>query len=396
MLFYLPIPTTAYSYSDTQQNTQITTDFSARSRLESRSDRDFAQATDDDLTSLLSRARIGLSADLGNWSARLQVQLADQHAWGGGAPANTSVIETGLLYAHYADEHRQATIGRQKIALGDQRLLGPLEWANRARSFDGVRYQDGQWDAAAFGIGATAKRPPNARITYVSTDWSGGKTSYILKTDQQPAGGSTIHTLDHIWKAPLGTYMAEVEAAVQVGEAAGKDHAAYALHAALSHQVSERATVTVEANIASGGTSAGYSKTFDNLYPTNHLFYGSADLFGWRNMQEIALKSEISLDERSQLSIAAHKFWLFDAQDAWYGAGGSPNRKNGGIFLDPSGNSGRDVGAELDLNYSRRIGEGGNLSLGASIFFAGDFVKRQITGPPRDHTWLYLSYTHRF
>lgn len=395
MPFFLPYAISVAA-ADQVHSTQIQTDLEFRSRLEGRSDRDFSRATDDDVTTLLTRIRPGITISDAPWTGRLQVQYTEGRSWTGGAETLTNDFEASLVFAQYKKADLQVTVGRQKIAIGDQRLIGPLEWANRARSFDGIRYQQGMWDAAAFAIGASANRPENARVGYVSTDWSAGKTSYIVKTDSPAVGNTAIHTLDHIWKGRLGELSAEAEAAIQFGEAGGRDHFAYALHASATKKLGQKTSITLEANLASGGSPTGDSRTFDNLYPTNHLFYGAADLVAWKNMQEIAVSAKTQVDDKSQLSLAFHKFWLFDTKDAWYGAGGGINRKNGGTFWDPTGNSGRDIGSEVALNYSRALSNGGNLSLGASLFSAGDFVKSQVAGPIRDQVWFYLSYSQRF
>ncbi|MGE0002489.1 MAG: alginate export family protein [Fimbriimonadaceae bacterium] len=396
MLFLFPLVSANWYAAEFQDQIKATTDVEARARLEGRSDPDFARATDDANTQLLLRIRPGVTVTKEAWTGRLQFQYTEGRTWKTGPDSYTNDLDASLVYLQYSKDGTQVTIGRQKVVLADQRLIGPLEWANRARSFDGARYKRGEWDVAAFAIGVSANRPRNARVGYVSRDWNGGKTTYILKTDSLPAGNTTVHTLDHVWKGAVGEMQGEVEAAIQAGGAAGKDHFAFALHAGLTRKIGGQASVTLEANMASGGSSAGNSKTFDNLFPTNHLFYGSADLVSWRNMQEIALRSKIAVDEQSDMSLAVRKFWLFDSKDAWYGAGGGPNRGPAGPFLDPTGGSGRDLGTEIDFEYGLKLGARGGINLGAALFVPGHFVKNQVAGPIRNQLWFYASSSFKF
>ncbi len=57
-------------------------------------------------------------------------------------------------------------VGRQELSLGDQRLVGPLDWAMQARSFDAVRLSGQAKDLAYELFGAMTRAP---------SDFEGGR-----------------------------------------------------------------------------------------------------------------------------------------------------------------------------------------------------------------------------
>lgn len=375
---------------------QFKTDIEFRTRFERRSERAFGGIPGDDSSNLFSRFRPGLTATGDKWLARLQLQYAHNLNWTRAKNFSIEDFETSLMYFQLNDDEQTWTIGRQKIALGDQRLIGPLEWANQARSFDGARYQSGSWDACFFGVGVSANRPLDAKVGLVSFKSDLGTTSYIFKSDQVGVTDTRVHTLDHLWKDSDGPTKYEVELALQTGNVGTKDLDAYALHAGMKTPIGRSMQIQLDGNIASGGQSSTHTKSFDNLYPTNHLYYGSADMVGWKNMQEIAIGAHYSVDTYSKMSLTFHRFWLFDETDSWYGAGGSANKRPGGTFSDSSGSSGNDVGTEINLDFGKSFGENGIINTGIAWFVPGRFIKNQLGGTAKTQTWFYFSYGVKF
>src|SRR5262249_3944731 len=151
-----------------------------------------------------------------------------------------------------------------------------------------------------------------------------------------------LTTLSHWYNRKCGEWTFDVEGAVQFGRNQGKDQRAWAVHAAVWHPLGPKTKGFLECNAASGGGNADTVFTFDNLYPTNHKFYGSMDLQSWRNMNELAAGVVHQFDPKTDAKAHWHSFTLRDAADAWYGAGGAPNKGAFGDFADPTGLSGRN------------------------------------------------------
>lgn len=382
---------------DQAPSIKYSADVESRVRFERRIDRAFGADSTDGRSELLWRVRPGITFSGDGWRGKIQWQYAHSMIWTPARNFSTENQDASLAYVQFDLGKGKLTAGRQKINLDDERLIGTLEWSNLARSMDGVRYQGDGWDAFAFQFGVAPNRPKDARVLGVNHKHSRGSTSYILKMDDTSAGDVSVHTLTHVWKGRIAPRVtAEAEAAIQFGRVAGRDLGAFAVHVRSNYAIDPKLSIGLEGNLATGGQSAGHTKTFDNLYPTNHKFYGAADLQAWRNMQEITAHLVYKPDSLSSLAVGWHHFWLFDKTDGWYGAGGGINSRPGGSFIDPTGSSGRYVGTELDLTYNRKLGNVGSLSIGVSWFDPGTFVTRLNGGNGRTQIWGFAMFGYRF
>ena len=125
-----------------------------------------------------------------------------------------------------------------------------------------------------------------------------------------------------------------------------------------------------EYNYASGDTHAGdgSTETFQNLFPTNHKFYGYMDLFSWQNLHNPEISLRVAPMKNVTAELDFHGFWLASTDDSWY-------RSNGLTTVRPiSPNASNFVGTELDFvlnwNVNRRL----SLQMGYCHFFAGDYL----------------------
>ena len=390
-------PTTVFVATAHHKKVNITADVDTRLRFERRIDRDFNRTNSDNRSELLLRVRPGVTAKLAKWSARLQWQLAESVVWTPQRNFSATNSDATVASIMYTDGPQKVTVGRQKIGFADERLIGPLEWINLSRSMDGVRFQNASWDVFAFRIGLAPNRPRDQRMAGVVHNHRYGTTAYLLKTDKVGADDVTIHTLNHVWKEKVNKgFRTEIEIAGQIGKIGSRDLAAFAAHGRATWQLNAASTVAVEANLASGGQSAGHIKTFDNLLPTNHKFYGAMDTIGWRNMEEVTLLATHKTDPKGSITFGWHNFWLFDATDGWYSAGGPINARAGGLYQDPTGSSGRHLGTEFDLQYSRVINPSSTLTCGIAVFQPGGFVKSFNPGASRNQVWAYGALTYKF
>jgi hypothetical protein len=345
-----------------------------RERLESRTGRD----------DILTRIRVGANSQL---SPKLTAELQYQFAY----ERSTTHSDVSLAYLQLKAEGSAWTVGRQKIAIGNQRLIGPLEWSNVARSFDGVRVKANGWDLWAAKVGLSYPLPRDARLAAASYASTYGLSSLIADWD----GAQDIYTFDHLYDRKVNRWRMDFEGALQGGRNAGRRHEAWAVHGRAAYDLSVRHSLFIEANAASGGGTGNVSRTFNNLFPTNHPFYGIMDLQGWKNMNELALG--LDLKARNDLLVRAswHGFSLRDSSDAWYGAGGAPNRFAGGTYVDPTGTSGRDVGNEIDLEAAWTVNKAFTLSGGVATFNPGTFV-RKLSGNGDRQYWGFLQAQYRF
>ncbi len=204
-----------------------------------------------------------------------------------------------------------------------------------------------------------------------------------------------IQTLDHFVTIGAGGFKLKLEGAVQYGSNNSRDQRAWAGHANLSKEILPKTTLGFTADAASGGGNSTTSRTFDNLYPSNHDQYGLADLQGWKNMNHLAISLENRSFKSLTLRASANSYSLRDPSDGWYTATGVINPGPKGPLIDPTGQSGRDIGQELDFQASYSIKHFGKISAGIAIFEPGNFIQN-LTGHSNQMTFGFLQYSLGF
>lgn len=368
----------------------------ARERFERRLNKDFDITKVDNRGDLLSRWRLGAQGNFAKaLSGEVQFQYAGNAIWTKKKNYGTENRDLSLAYAKFKSRDWTINAGRQKINIGQQRLIGSFEWNNVGRSYDGLRIQNKSWDVFAGRIGLAFPLPAEARIAgIVHMDPKIGNTMLVLKHDEGTTGKVDIQTLDHSFLRSFGALAFEAEGALQVGKNLGKDQRAWAFHAKLaSNQMSVKPYV--ELNVASGGSDASKNRAFDNLYPTNHGKFGIADMCGWKNIEHLAIGMDYSVNKDLSLKASWNHFRLQNARDAWYGASGASNSHGGVPFKDPTGASGREVGSEFDFDVTYTFSKNWSLSSGLAIFNPGGFVKN-LTGQSDRQVWGYIQMLARF
>lgn len=380
--------------ADTVQQLRFEAEY--RARFERRLDKDFSKSNRDNRTDFFQRARIGMKfhGD-GNWTGFAQFQFAHDLIT---TPQRNSSDESRdilLAYARQKNKTETLTLGRQKIDIGSERLIGSLEWVNRSRSFDAIRFQTPQFDAFAAEVGIQNLQPQQARIVGISAPNRDGATTLIFKHDKA-ATSTDIWTLSEASKGLFHGLNYDFEGALQNGHTGGKPVEAWAVHLQTGKMLSRTSQLGLEWNAASGGSSAGTTvRTFDNLYPTNHKFYGLMDMQAWKNMSQIALIYSSKVRPDVDLKARIGKTWLQDSRDAWYGATGVPNRYSGGALSDPSGASGKDLGTEFDLESVWKKNSKESFLFGAGLYRPGHFVSH-LTGSSQPQVFTCLQYSLRF
>lgn len=381
---------------DTSKTPTFNAYIDLRERYESHQNPTFSGLDDKNLDNLYSRLRIGVAYDShAKLSGAAEYQNSNNLFWNQNGNGTIQSSDASLAYLKYSTGNITAIGGRQRIDLGQQRLIGETDWLNLGRSFDAGRIQSGQWDAWAGGVGVANNEPLTARIEDLThTDKCWGTTSFIEKHDLGPVATIDIQTLDHFVTHSFGKTVLDAEGAVQYGSSNGRDQRAWAWHVGVKEPILPKTTLGIEGNAASGGGNATTSRTFDNLYPSNHDLYGLADLVGWKNMNELAVKLENHPMKSLTLRAEAHSFSLRDNSDGWYNALGSVNVGSGGPLKDPTGASGGDLGQEYDLLATYSWKHVGSFMAGIAFFEPGHFVAN--LGNSSQLTYGFLQYRLQF
>lgn len=335
-------------------------------------------------------------------------------------------------------------IGRQELSYGDERLVGAFAWNNIGRVFDAakVRWQNSLFAAEAFtskivlpddnsfntwndynlfsGVHLTTKKVPKTLTElyfFARNDGIGSATAQdpVSFPPFQMAGpvARDIYTLGGRIKSganEFGAFDFTVEGAYQFGNWKGTltgdrvDHNAYAFVANAGYtfeEVSSKPRVALEYSYASGDSDPNDDEhnTFDNLYPTNHKFYGYMDFLSWQNLHDVRGIFQMKPHPQVSLAVEGHLFWLADTADNLYNVGGAGR----GAGANPNGfgrNPGYDsfVGGEIDVIAGYALNKFASIEAGYGHFFAGKYIDQtwQNAGGSADADWIYLQTVIRF
>jgi len=285
------------------------------------------------------------------------------------------------------------TVGRQELVLGEQRLVGHVNWANAARSFDGarltarrpglqvdafttsvVRIRPGAWDRGGFGSRFHGLHLSTTRLVAqaVVEPYLLWRQDDDLRTEAGAPGDLSLGTLGvRIAGQVAGGFDYTSESVLQWGTLGSETQRARAQHLRLRTPARGRgARLTAEYNYASGDRASGDGRrgTFDPLYPTPHDKYGLADQVGWRNVHHLRAAVDVPA-AGLPLTAAYHSWWLASASDALYNAPGAV------VARSATGATDRHVGHGVDLQTARALTAHLQGSAGYAVVRPGAFLR---------------------
>jgi hypothetical protein len=381
---------------------KTTTRIEMRYRNEQRYNKDFDSSRSDHTDENQFRLRIGALFEnpKRDFAFMFQPQLAVDES-----EARTAFYQLYGEWRPTGMKRLQLRLGRQELSFGDERLVGRLDWFNTGRTFDGARaiYSSGGLTSSLFAtqLGNAPVKASRPKLYGLYNTLKIGAAQTVdfyglYKADRIAGVRQHVYTLGtrSARTAPKG-FGYTAEGAFQFGTRGSRGIEAWALHLDAVYSLSStwKPRFLVEYNAASGGNPDDPDKirTFDQLFPTNHIKYGYIDYQGWKNMRNLRLGVSASPRPNVTVGLDYHLFWLMNAREAWFGAGGSANTGTGGkVLRDPTGAAGKNVGSEIDLlatyAYSRTL----SFEAGYSRFLPGSFV-RQVNDGRDDHSdWFYV------
>ncbi len=329
-------------------------------------------------------------------------------------------------------------VGRQILSYGDERLVGAFDWNNFGRTFDAVKLT---YKTKGFTVDAFTSTPVviTSKNYNQSDFFNGTETNRDLifsglygTFDSLPFGTLDLYSLfineprgntsnvqgglaapvttgslkNHSDFVTLGTRVKgdpkklnglefQGEFAYQVGDVRGLSLNAFAANvgAGYNFDLPMKPRIYVEYNYASGdGNSADKNLgTFQNLFPTNHKFYGIMDVFAWQNLHNAMLSFKVTPMKNVTAQVDYNAFWLADTNDVWY-------RANGLTAVRPLNATSRKAsdycGSEVDFIVTWNACKYVQVQGGYSHFFAGDYLKS--TGFHSDADFGYVQATITF
>jgi len=310
-------------------------------------------------------------------------------------------------------------VGRQELLYGRQRLISSFVWANVMRTYDGAKamltltdgqggkWQIGGWWARLVRIRETRFNPPDSRTQFYgmyaaytgATKW--GYDLYALGVEQKertnqngrPGVDSRVTLGARFWTKTIAPWDFEAEGAWQGGRFAGDQVSAWMAAVEGGYTFVDctlKPRVWVGYDFASGDDDPTDGKvgTFNQLFPLGHAWFGYIDVVGRQNIHDVRTGVDFQIIKNVKAGLHIHNFWLAEKADALYNAGGA------GIRRDTTGDSGRYVGAELDLVLKVKVDRHSGFLFGYSHFFPGDFIRG--TGPSKEIDFVYAQYQFTF
>lgn len=357
-----------------------------------------------------ARFRLGLGVSYR--ALRVLIQLQDARDYGS-APIGTDVTGGFGVHQAYFELRHDASfvrVGRQEVAYGDERMIGPLDWTSSARAFDAVRAHFGGGRVSLDAMGAiiapeatyrTAGPPPTTTVS--NGDFLGAaqlalapvealslELLYLVRRDgataTDPLRDRRINasSLRLAGTMPRG-FRVVAEGIFEWGEIADTRMIAYAaaFDAFYAPPASPGTRFALGGAVGSGERS-GKVAEFENFFPTNHKFYGYADLFGLRNLLEGHVSAEHQwADMPLKVLFAAHVFGLERADARWTNAVGA-------VVAPQTPGDSRFVGAELDAMVSHRFRELLALTGGYAVFIPAAAAERLGRDEAHHFLWLML------
>ena len=147
-------------------------------------------------------------------------------------------------------------VGRQEMALGEQRLVGAVNWAQQARSFDGARYTTPALGKVRLDVFGMKLRDETAGTQEFDSNFLGAWGNLDMEeigsldlfglfvTDSRDQG-SDLQTFGALWRATAGPLRLRVEGSLQGGSRGGENVSAHMLGISAGGDISDKGTLTV-------------------------------------------------------------------------------------------------------------------------------------------------------
>jgi hypothetical protein len=362
------------------------------------------------------------------------------------------VNQAFLFVGNHKEFPVSVKVGRQELAYGDQRLVGHLRWANNARTFDAlkVRWQNPLFGVDLFTGGLVYNDSRNLNKSNSQDHFSGAYFNFptLLKNEIAEAyllarnvergiatddwrgvpapfrfpGAQDVYTAGLRVKSKPNAYdpfdygfelmrqfgnRTAVFPATAVAAALAAprlDHRAYAAVLQGGYtwtQSTMQPRLALIYSYGSGDKSATDAKsgTFQNLFPTNHLFYGYMDLSSLQNLHDIRLAYSLKPTTTSVIALEGHMHFLGRTSDFWYNVAGVPRNfagaavgSGGGYRINPGYS--KHVGNEVDLVAAWTFRPYAQVEAAVARYFRGDYIKQSLRGVgSKDATYFYVQLT---
>ena len=333
------------------------------------------------------------------------------------APSYQNTWDVREAYVQFGNSESgwvDASVGREILSFGDERVIGPSDWLNMGRTFDTARID---LHGPAFKVSVFAASAIIARDGVVDHHYQGNNlygaysafTKLIPRATLEPylfwrvtpAHLRLVENagLGHLNEVTGGARLAgriraldyEAEMNKQTGSLSAKTIDAWAGHWNAGYalgKISFKPRPFVEYNYASGNKNTGGNtwQTHDALYPSAHDKMDFSDQFGWRNIEDLRAGVEEKIAKKWTIMQVVDNVWLASKNDAVYNSGGGIS-----VAAHPAATS-RHVGTELELIAEVKGNEHITYGFGLGHIFTGRFLNEATKGKDLNYPFAYATY----
>jgi hypothetical protein len=369
---------------------------------------------------LLDRLRVHATIQPKEW-LRFHAEVQDSRIFFNHHIANANPYEDSwTLWEGYAQVGSSTSgwvdvlAGRQVLAFGDERVIGPSNWPNVGRTFNVARV-DLHHSNNKVSVFAASVVPGDSADLHNALPGNnlygvyGSFETLIPKATFEPyvlwrVAPSNAALPETLGRGPLnevtiGLHMKgalpadfdyDAEFDGQTGSLGTQSIHAWAGYASVGKRFSKVAAsprVFAEGNYASGTKNpAGRDwNTFDQIYPTSHDLLGFADEVGRRNLVQFRVGTEEQITRKWKLKQAFEGFWLATSNDNFYAS-------TGAIAVRAHPGASRHIGNELDLVAEYTFNKGLTFGFGYARLFAGQFLQTTTGGHDYSYPYAYFQY----
>lgn len=346
----------------------------------------------------LSRARVGGTVTATSWAkATFVVQDAREFGRGNSLASNPVDLFEAFGELTAAGGRAGVRVGRQRLELGAERLVGDSDWTALSRSADGV---SGWWGSGLLTVRAFAAQVVEIDSQAADPWWSDRRLAafsatvsnargtralapYVLMSRRE-GGADSRYTLGTQVEHSLGASVrVDAEVAWQRGESFGEPVAATTGHYGLTWRDAAalgRTSLGVEFDHASGDRDPGDGRrqTFDPIAPDTGERFGLVDVVQASNLRHLGVRLAFEPTPRTDIALVYHRLFTDTVADATYAPNGAVSRFSG---VDPSS---RDIGTSFDVRGQWRASRLTVIHFGLATFFGGP---RTDEGGGRERTW---------
>ncbi|MEM7704071.1 MAG: alginate export family protein [Pseudomonadota bacterium] len=329
-------------------------------------------------------------------------------------PVERNNLDIQEAWLRYSNDNWSATLGRQQLKLGSQRLVALRLGTNVVRTWDGLRISGnhGGWRWDLFGLQLVQVEPNGS----FNDESDGGRTLaglyatrgtatlgadfYYLyaRFDQrrtiEGVADQDRHTVGARLFGERGPWFWNWEAMYQFGEqdlgAQEQDIRAWSLATNTGYRFSApwSPAVMLSVNVASGDEQRGDGRleTFDALYPRGNYFSELAQL-GPSNFVNVNPYLMLEPSERLSLSFDVNLYWRREEADGVYGPPGN-------IIRAPLGSTARFVNTAFSASAEWALSKNYQLGLALTRSRPERFIEE--TGPSDSTNFIEFTFEAGF